>query len=136
MIVFSILTIYSIVKKYVTINNKEKTANILLLNIFLSTKSDFLVFDFAMKSLLIISFYFRWRMLEDSLTFQLSCLVHLKGKKIWKLRPPKKKDRLAKYQSMTLLALLIKSCMYVIKIVKTKLRKQKLWFLLYIPPLI
>ena len=54
MIVFSILTIYSIVKKYVAVNNKENTANILLLNIFLYTKSDFIVFDFTMKSLPII----------------------------------------------------------------------------------
>ena len=59
MIVFSILTIYSIVKKYVAVNNKENTANILLLNIFLYTKSDFIVFDFTMKSLPIIVFYFR-----------------------------------------------------------------------------
>ena len=36
---------------------------------------------------------------------------------------------------MTLLALILKSSMYVLKIVKTKIRKQKLWFLLYIPPL-
>ena len=38
--------------------------------------------------------------------------------------------------SMTLLALLFKSSMYVMKIVKTKIQKQKLWFLLYIPPLL
>ena len=77
-------------KKYVTINNKENTANILLLNIFLYTKSDFIVFDFTRKSLPIIGFYFRWGMLEDSLTFQLSNLAPLKGKKR-KLRSPKKK---------------------------------------------
>ena len=48
---------------------------------------------------------------------------------------PRKKERSAKRQSMTLLALILKSSMYVLKIVKTKIRKQKLWFLLYIPPL-
>ena len=74
-------------------------------------------------------------MLEDSLTFQLSSLAPLKGKKNENLDPPKK-ERLAKCQSMTLLALLFKSSMYVMKIVKTKIRKQKLWFLLYIPPLL
>ena len=58
MIVFSIFIIYSIVKKYVTINDKENTANILLLNMFLYTKSDFIVFDFTMKLLPIIVFYF------------------------------------------------------------------------------
>ena len=58
-------------KKYVAVNNKENTANILLLNIFLYTKSDFIVFDFTMKLLPIIVFYFGWRMLENSLTFQL-----------------------------------------------------------------
>ena len=56
----------------VTINNKENTATVLLLNIFLYTKSNFIVFDFTKKSLPIIVLYFRWRMLEDSLTFQLS----------------------------------------------------------------
>ena len=76
-------------KKYVTINNKENTAYILLLNIF-STKSGFIVFDFTMKSIPIIVFYFRCRMLEDSLTFQLSSLASLKEKK-WKLRSVKKK---------------------------------------------
>ena len=78
-------------KKYVTINDKENTANILLLNIFLYTKSDFIVFDFTKKSLPIIVFYFRWRMLEDSLTFQLSSLAPLKEKK-WKLRSLKKRN--------------------------------------------
>ena len=77
-------------KKHVTINNKENTANILLLNIFLYTKSDFIVFDFTMKSLPIIVFYFRWRMLEDSLSFQLSSLAPLNGKKI-NLDPPTKR---------------------------------------------
>ena len=76
------LTVYSIVKKYVTINNKECTANILLLKIFLHTKSDFIVSGFAMKPLPIIAFHFRWRMLEDSLAFQLSSLAPLKGKKM------------------------------------------------------
>ena len=135
MIVFSILTIYSIVKKYVTINNKENTASILLLNILVYTKSDFIVFGFTIKSPPIIVFYFRWRMLEYSLTFQLSSLAPLKGKQNENLDPPKK-DRLAKCQSMTLIALIFKSSMYVMKIVKTKNRKQKLWFLLYIPPLL
>ena len=46
-------------KKYVTTNNKKNAANILLLNIFLYSKSDFIVFDFTMKSLPIIVFYFR-----------------------------------------------------------------------------
>ena len=95
MIVFSILTIYSIVKKYVTINNKENTANILLLNIFLYTKSDFTVFDFTIKSLPIIVFYFRWRMLEDSLTFKLSSPAPSKGEN-WKLRSTKKKRPISK----------------------------------------
>ena len=54
MILFPALTIYSIVKKYVTINDKENTANILLSNIFLYTISDFSVFDFPMKSLPVI----------------------------------------------------------------------------------
>ena len=135
MIVFSILTIYSIVKKYVTINNKENTASILLLNILVYTKSDFIVFGFTIKSPPIIVFYFRWRMLEYSLTFQLSSLAPLKGKQNENLDPPKK-DWLAKCQSMTLIALIFKSSMYVMKIVKTKNRKQKLWFLLYIPPLL
>ena len=53
------LTVYSIAKKYVTINNKEYTANILLLKIFLHTKSDFIVSGFAMKPLPIIAFHFR-----------------------------------------------------------------------------
>ena len=104
-------------KKYVTINNKENTANILLLNIFLYTKSDFTVFDFTIKSLPIIVFYFRWRMLEDSLTFKLSSPAPSKGEN-WELRSTKKKDRSAKCQSMTLLALIFISSMYVIKIVK------------------
>ena len=43
-----------------------------------------------------------------------------------------KKER----QSMTLLALIFKSSVYVIKIVKTKIRKQKLQLLLYIPALL
>ena len=56
--VFSILTIYSIVKN-VAIDNKENTANILLLNIFLYAKFDLIVFDFTKKSLSIIVFNFR-----------------------------------------------------------------------------
>ena len=121
-------------KKYVTINNKENTANILLLIIDLYTRSHFIVFDFRMNSLPILVFYFRWRMLEDSLTFELSSLAPLKGKKNENLDPPKK-ERSAKRQSMTLLALILKLSMYVLQIVKTKIRKHKLWFLLYIAPL-
>ena len=49
---------------------------------FLYTKSDFIVFDFTMKSLPLKVFYFRWRMLENSLTFLLSSLAHLKGEKL------------------------------------------------------
>ena len=61
-------------------------------------------------------------MLEDSLTFQLPSLALLKGDKI-----PEKKDRSAKCQSMTLLALIfMKSSMYVIKIVKNKNSKTKI----------
>ena len=69
-------------KKYVAINNKENTANILLLNIFFYTWSDFIVFDLTVKSLPIIGFYFCWKMLEDSLTFQSYSLAPLKGKKM------------------------------------------------------
>ena len=121
-------------KKYVTINNKENSANILLLNIFLYTKSDFTVFDFTIKSLPIIVFCFRWRMLEDSLTFKLSSLTPLKEEN-WKLRSPKKKkDRSAKCQSMTLLALIFISSMYVIKTVKknskTKIAVPFIYFLI------
>ena len=134
MIVFSILTIYSIVKKYVAVNNRENTANILLLNIFLYTNSDSIVFDFTMKLLPIIGSYFCWRML-DSLPFHLSSLTPIKGKQNENL-DPRKKDRLAKCQSMTLLASNFKSSMYVMIIVKTKIWKQKLWFLLYVPPLL
>ena len=68
-------------KKYVTINNKENTANVLLSIIFLHTKSHFFVFDFK-KSLLM--FYSRWRLLENSLNSQLSSVAPLKGKKYMK----------------------------------------------------
>ena len=111
--------------KNVTINNKENTANILLLNLFLYTKSDFIVFDFTMKSLPIIVLYFRCRMLEDSLTFQLSSVASLKEKQR-KLRSLKKKKRSAKCQSMTLLALIFTSSLCVIKIVKNKNSKTKI----------
>ena len=57
-------------------------------------------------------------MLQDSLTFELSSLSTLKRKKNENL-DPRKKGRSAKRQSMTLLAL--KSSMYVLKIVKTKI---------------
>ena len=102
MSVFSILTIYSIVKKYVTINNKENIASILLLNIFLYTKSDFIGFDFTMKSLPITGFYFRWRMLGDSLTFQLSSLAPLPkngfcGRNFKNLSPDSKSGSLRYY---------------------------------------
>ena len=119
-------------KKYVTINNKENTANILLLLIFPYTRSYFIVFDFTMNSLPIVVFYFCWKMLEDSLTFELSSLAPLKEKKNENL-DPRKKERSAECKSMTLLALILKSSVYVLKIVKTKILKQKLWFLLYIP---
>ena len=74
-------------------------------------------------------------MLKDSLSFQLSSRAPLKGKKI-KTLILETKERSAKRQSMTLLALILKSSMHVIKIVKTKIWKQKLWCLLYIPPLL
>ena len=64
-------------------------------------------------------------MLEDSLIFQLSILAPLKGKKNENLDAPKK-ERSAKCQSMTLLALIFKSSMYVIKIVKNKNSKTKI----------
>ena len=47
------------------VNNKENTASILLSIIFWS---HFIVFDFTMKSLLIIMFYFHWRMLAFELS--------------------------------------------------------------------
>ena len=74
-------------------------------------------------------------MLEDILTFQLSSLAPLKGKKNENL-DPRKKDQLEKCQSMTLLALIFKSSMYLMKNLKTKIRKQNLWFLLHIAPLL
>ena len=64
-------------------------------------------------------------MLEDSLIFQLFILAPLKGKKNENLDAPKK-ERSAKCQSMTLLALIFKSSMYVIKIVKNKNLKTKI----------
>ena len=64
---------YNIVKKYVTINSKEDNANMLLSIIFL---------HFTMKSLPNIVFYFRWRMLEDSVNFKFSSVAPLKGKKV------------------------------------------------------
>ena len=81
MILFPNVTIYSIVKKYVTINDKKNTANILLLNIFIYTKYDIIVFDFTVNSLLITVFYFCVRMLEDSLSFQLSSLARKRKRK-------------------------------------------------------
>ena len=80
------------VKKYVTINNKENTTSTLLSIMFLHTRSYFIVFDFTMKSLAIIVFYFCWRMLVDTLTFELSNLAPLKGKNE-NLDPQKKSDQ-------------------------------------------
>ena len=74
-------------------------------------------------------------MLEGSLSFQLSSRAPLKGKKM-KTLILETKERSAKRQSMTLLALILKSSMHVIKIVKTKIWKQKLWCLLYISSLL
>ena len=59
-------------------------------------------------------------MLQDSLTFKLSSLAPLKRKKNENL-DPRKKERSAKCKSKTLLALILKSSMYVLKIVKTKI---------------
>ena len=59
-------------------------------------------------------------MLEDSLIFELPSLAPLKGKKNENL-DPRKKERSAKRQSMKLLPLILKSSMYVLKIVKTKI---------------
>ena len=77
-------------------------------------------------------------MLEDSLIFELSSLAPLKGTKNENLDPRKKSNQ-QKRQSVTLLSLILKlsgvDFKIVLKIVKTKIRKQKLWFLLYIPPL-
>ena len=80
MVLFPALIIYSIVKKYVAIYSKENTANILISIIFLHIQSHFIVFDFTIKSLPIIVFYFRCRMLDDSLTFKLSSLPPWKKK--------------------------------------------------------
>ena len=91
MVRFPSLTIYSIGKKYVTINIKENTASTLHSIIFLHTQSHFIVFDFAIKTLLIIVFYFRWRMLVDSLIFELSNLSPLKGTKKENLELRKKR---------------------------------------------
>ena len=63
-------------------------------------------------------------MLEDSPTFQLSSLAPLKGEKHENL-DARKKDRLAKCQSITLIVLIFKSSMYVIKTVKNKTSKTK-----------
>ena len=87
MILFPSLTIYSIVKRYAS---KENTANILLLIIFLYTQSYFTAFNFTMNSRPIIVFYFGWRILENSLAFQLSSLASLKRKN-WKLPSTKKR---------------------------------------------
>ena len=126
MILFPTLTHYSIVKKYVTIYNKKNTANILLLIIFPYTRSHFIVFDFTMNSLPIIVFYFRWRMLEDSLTFKLSSLAPLKEKRKNENLDARKKERSAKCKSMTLLALILKSSMHVLKILYYKNSNTKI----------
>ena len=133
MILFPKLTIYSIVKKYVTINNKENTASALPSIIFLQTQSHFIAFDFTMKLLPIIAFYFRWRMLVDILTFELFILAPLKGKN-WNLRFPKK--RAIRKTSINYVANVTFQIVYnALKLVKTKIQKEKLRFLLHIPPL-
>ena len=130
MILFPTLTMYSIVKIYVTINNKENTASTLLSIIFLQTRSHFIVFDFTMKSLQIVVFYFRWWMLVDSLTFKVSSLPPWKKKK-WKLRSLKKRA-ISKTSINDVVSVNFQIVYKALKIVKTKIRKQKLWFLLLI----
>ena len=131
MILFPSLTIYSVVKKYVTINNKENTAITLLSIIFLHARSHFIVFDFAMKSLPIIVFYFRWRMLVDSLIFKLTGIAPLKWRK-WKVRSLKKKRAISKTSINDFVSVNFQIVYNILKIVKPKIRKQKLLlFLLY-----
>ena len=96
LVLFLALTICIIVKKLATINKKENTANILLSITFLHTQSHFIVLHFTMKSLPIIVFSLRWRMLEDSFTFELSSLAPCKGKDKNKNADSRKKERLAK----------------------------------------
>ena len=57
-------------------------ASTLLSIIFLHNQSHFIVFDFKMKSLSIIVFYFCRRILVDGLTFEPSSLAPLKRKKM------------------------------------------------------
>ena len=78
-------------EEYVSTNNKENSASRLLSIIFLHNWSRFIVVDFVMKSVPIIVFYFRCRMLLDSLTFELSSLAPLKEKKNENLDAWKKK---------------------------------------------
>ena len=49
---------------------------------YISTNSYFIDSYFTVKSLPIVVLYFRWWMLEDNLTFKLSDLAPLKGKKM------------------------------------------------------
>ena len=137
MVLLRPLTIYSIVKKYVTKNDKESTANILLSIILLHTQSQFIAFDFAIKSLPIIVFYFHWRMVDDSLTFELSSLApwKLNEKKNENIRKNNEKTAIKeKRQWITLLgALIFKWSMYILKNVITETAEQKLCFL-YISP--
>ena len=48
---------------------------------YISTNSYFIDSYFTVKPLPIVVLYFRWWMLEDNLTFKLSDLAPLKGKK-------------------------------------------------------
>ena len=122
LVLFLALIICIIVKKLVTINKKENTANILLSITFLHTQSHFIVLHFTMKSLPIIVFSLRWRMLEDSFSFELSSLVPWKGKDKF----PKKRAISKRHQSITLLgALIFRSSMFVLKIGK-KIWKTKI----------
>ena len=78
--------------------------------------------------------WFPWRMLVDSLTFKLSSLAPLKGKK-WKPKCPKKKsDQQNANQWRCVVTGNFQIVSDVLKIVKTKILKEKLLFLLYIPP--
>ena len=77
MILILTFTIYGIVKKCVTINNKENSTSILLSITFVQTQSYFIAFDFTMKSFPIIVFYFRWRLLVDTLTLNFQIVYNV-----------------------------------------------------------
>ena len=94
------------------------------ISLFLCPKSYFIVFNFTMKSLPIIIFYFRWRLLEDSLTFQLSTLERRNNENL----DPRKKRPISKMSINDVLSLNFKSSMYVINIVKKKISKGKIVF--------